>query len=125
MDISTYLNGSEIAVWHRIPGTNVEVKVRLLKPGKMRDVLARSKKMRYNGRRSEEYTDQAELNRIILDEVVVDWKNIERDGSPLPCTAENKRLLDDNWPAFSTAWNSAWAAMSEDAREEKEEEVKN
>ena len=114
MNIGKYLNGTEIAEWRPIPGTNAEVKFRVIKPKRMRELLEQARKPFYDGRRSGEKTDSTTLNNLMLDEMIVEWKNIEdANGSPLACTADNKRLLEENWPAFSTLFNQVWLERGE------------
>ena len=125
MDVGKFLNGSEIAEWRRIPGTNVEIKMRLVRPIRMREIGQQAKRLSYDGRRSTPETNADEFNRLLLDECVGDWKNIESEGKPLPCTRENKILLDNNWPAFSRTWNTGWAEMTASTNEAKEDELKN
>jgi hypothetical protein len=126
MNVGAYLAGAEIATWHPIPGTNAEVKIRLLRPKRLRELQAQSRKKVYAGRRSEETSDSTLLHQFMLEELVADWKNVEQtDGTPLPCTPENKRLLDDNWPAFNRLWNAVWLEQMEAETDASEEGRKN
>lgn len=113
MDVSKMVSGPDDGKWYIMPGTEfegkekaVKIKVRQPKPKKIREIRDSCKRRKFGGRRNEEELDESAVNVLLLDECVLDWKNIEQDGKPLPCTLANKQMLDDNWQAFSQFWNN-------------------
>ena len=105
MDISTFVDGEPVARWHTIPGTEVRVQIRIMKPRRRREMLRQCTRRRRRGGMAVDEVDNDRLLRMMLEYCVVDWKGIERNGQALPVTPENKRLLDDNWSEFAMLWN--------------------
>lgn len=106
MDIGEILNGGLEPEWYTIPGTNVRIAIKAVKP-KDRDRMVRqctSKRMR-RGQLIEE-VDIPRLNNLLLEDSVVKWENVEKGDESFPCTTENRRALNDNWPAFNKLWLS-------------------
>ncbi len=103
-DVKQILNGGPEPDWYTVPNTNVRIAIRAVKP-KDRDRFVRqctTKRMR-RGQQVEE-VDIPRLNNLLLDDSVVKWENVENGGELFPCTAENRRALNDNWPAFNKLW---------------------
>lgn len=107
MDITRIVspNGDD-GQWYRIPGTEAQLKIRQIKPKRQREIIRECTRKFTRRRQLIEEVDNERANRLFLLESVVDWKAVEKDGTPLAVTNENKVLLDDNWPAFSDLWNN-------------------
>ncbi len=101
MDITKHLAEQE-ARWYTMSDTDVQIKIRLLKPKRMRQLKAKAT------RRGE--FDDIRLGVLMLHECVVDWKNVkaEQNGSSeaveIECDGANRTLLNDYWTEFSTFW---------------------
>lgn len=118
MDVSNLIGGADIGEWFPIAGTNATVKIQVIKPFKMREI--REQCRQHSGK-----TDLVALNDAIRDAAVMDWKGIEKDGAPLPCTPENKKLLDENWTDFNSLWNSVITSNAEERARMLEQKRKN
>jgi len=123
MDVSRLIQEDTVGKWYTVPGSDVEVKIRRLKPKEIDAMRRRSRARRFDGRRGELDVDADKLSRLMLCEMVTEWKNISMGEEPLPCTNEEKVLLDKNWMAFRQLWNSVWLEGESDeaAREEEEQ----
>jgi len=124
MDISSLLNGDP-GRWYRVPGSNAEVKIRQVKPQRSREIVRATTRQILKRGRLVEKSDQERANDLFLQEAVMDWRGIERDGEPLPITPENRRLLDNNWPEFASLWNQIVVRDEELVDEIEEAELKN
>lgn len=122
MDIGDILNDGPEAEWYTIPGTEVQVQIANVKPGRRRELMRQATRVRFVRGQRIEWRDEEELGRLLLNEYVCDWKNIKRNGDEFPCTPENKNSLDYNWGEFSTFWNNIVAKFNatEEALEETE-----
>ena len=99
MDISAIISGADLGEWYPIPGTNVRVKITVIRPFKMDEIRERC-------RQSNGEVDAKALRIAMCEEAVQSWENINnKDGTPLPCTPENKKIVDDNWNDFHALWN--------------------
>lgn len=106
MDIGKFTSEQEDSAWYKMPGTDeVKVKIKRLSPAEQRKIIKASTSRKFKRGQAIERVDEEALNAMYLDAMVVDWSGIERDGSPLECTTENKRLLDDRWTDFTLMWN--------------------
>ena len=56
--------------------------------------------------------DEDRFTDLLLDESVVAWEGIEKDGNLLEVTKKNKILLDGIWPAFNTLWMTVLGVQS-------------
>ena len=122
MDISEILSGGPEATWYTIPGTAVQVQITSPKPSRRREIVSKATRVRMSRGQRTEWLDNDELNRLLLDECVLDWKNVERNGEKFECTSENKLALDENWGKFNALWNAVVGSLGamEDALEEAE-----
>ncbi len=122
MDIGDILNGGPAAEWYTVPGTEVQVQIRNPKPSRRREIVRKATRVRMSRGQRVEFRDDDELNQLLLDECVLDWKNIERNGDKFECTPENRRALDENWDRFNALWNAVVGSLGamEDALEEAE-----
>lgn len=122
MDIGEILNGGPEAEWYTIPGTEVKVQITSPKPSRRREIVRKATRFRMSRGQRVEWRDDEVLNRLLLDECVRGWKNIERDGGKFECTPENKIVLDENWDKFNALWNAVVGNLGamEDALEEAE-----
>ena len=107
VDIAQFLNGDPEGVWYNVPGApKAEVRIKLIKPKRQRELTAQCTSRRIARSRVMPELDEDKYMRLLLDEAIVDWRGIEQDGAALPVSFETKRLLDENWPAFSNLWMS-------------------
>lgn len=122
MDIGEILNGGPVAEWYTIPGTKVQVQIANPKPSRRREIVRKATRVRMARGQRTEWLDSDELNRLLLDECVLDWKNVERNGDKFECTSENRIALDENWGKFNALWNAVVGSLGamEDALEEAE-----
>ena len=122
MDIGEILNGGPTAEWYTVPSTEVKVQIRNPKPSRRREIVRQSTRSRMSRGQRIEWLDNDELNRLLLDECVLGWKNVEHNGEAFECTPENKRALDENWDKFNALWNAVVGNLGamEDALEEAE-----
>jgi hypothetical protein len=118
MDISAIVSGADCGEWYSIAGTNARVKIQVIKPFKMREIRERVRL--HDGK-----IDFVALNKAIRDEAVMAWEGIEKDGAALPCTPENKELLDENWHDFNSLWNSVITSNAEERAHLAEKKRKN
>ena len=126
MDIGKFLNGEPEGEWYKMPNADgVSIRIRNLKPKERRSIVRSCTRRRVKRGAVIEETDDDKLNRLILNQCVVDWKGIEMDGAPLPVTEENKRLLDDNVSEFANLWNSVIGSANELDEAVMEEDLKN
>lgn len=109
MDIGFMLNGASLGEWHKIGTSGAEVKMRGLRPSEKRKIFQKAQmKPMEKDKDNERQMDLQLLNDLLLECCIVDWKNIEKDDKPFPCTLENKKILDDFWPEFNRLWNSVY-----------------
>ena len=122
MDIGEILDGGPAAEWYTVPGTEVKVQIRNPKPSRRREIVRQATRVRMSRGQRIEWLDNDELNRLLLDECVLDWKNVERNGGKFECTPENRLALDENWDKFNALWNAVVGNLGamEDALEEAE-----
>ena len=122
MDIGKILDGGPAAEWYTIPGTEVQVQITSPKPSRRREIVRKATRVRMSRGQRTEWLDSDELNRLLLNECVLDWKNVERNGEKFECTSENKLALDENWGKFNALWNAVVGSLGamEDALEEAE-----
>ncbi len=125
MDVSKLIREETVAEWYTVPGSNAEVLIRCLKPKELDILRRRARHRKFDGRRRELDVDTDKFSRLVLCEMVREWKNISMGEEPLPCTNEEKVLLDKNWDAFRKLWNSVWLEGSNAEVEELEEEQGN
>lgn len=97
-------NGAEGGTWYDIPGTKGEKRPRLLikdlKPVKRRELVKRCTTRKRSRGGIDERVDFEKLSELILEQCVIDWENIEKDGEKLEVNQVNKVLLNDNWTEF-------------------------
>lgn len=103
MELQDYFKKLRDGEWVTVPGTDVQIHVVGLDPRQVRRLGI--KHFRFDADGGEEAAEA--MHAATLDACVVGWKNIKMDGKDLPCTSENKRLLDDTWVAFSVCWQKA------------------
>ncbi|KKK86822.1 hypothetical protein LCGC14_2759380 [marine sediment metagenome] len=106
MDIKHLLNGDDSGTWYDVPGASkVKVKIKTLKPKRRREITKKhTRHKRFGGGLVEEVDNDA-VQMEIMNEVIVGWEGIEMDDKPFEFSIENIKILDDNWPEFSTLWN--------------------
>ena len=124
-DVGQILNGGPEPEWYTVPGTNVRVAIRAVKP-KDRDRFVRqctTKRMRRN--QLVEEVDIRRLNNLLLDDSVTGWENVKNGDNPFDFTPENCRALNDNWPAFNKLWLSVIREHSDLDEAVMEEELGN
>lgn len=113
VDIGQFLNGELEAKWYNIPGSSkARVQIRLLKPKRTRELTRICTQKGTRSGRARPYFDEDRYMDLLLDEAVVSWEAIEKDGEPLPVTRENKLLVDGVWPAFNTLWMTVLGVQS-------------
>ena len=100
---------------------HIRFKIRPIKPGRLRALQKKAKTKKWTGRRRVEIPDEMKLHTSMLHEAVNDWRNISDGEEPMPCTAESREWLDDNWAEFSTLWQDIVISESQGAEEEEEE----
>ena len=110
MEVAHLLNGADEGTWHILPSCKdkenpVRIKIRALKPYRRRELLEESQKVNLEGKIPIKELDFKKYYDLQRSECILDWENILKNGKPLPCTEENKKLLDDNWNEFNTFWN--------------------
>lgn len=122
MDVGQILNGGPEAKWYTVPGSEAQVQIAKLTPGKRREILKVAGRHRFLSGQRVEWTDWEQANDLFLEASVLAWRGIECEGSEYPCTPENKRALDANWSEFNALWDAiAGASGARDrAREEAE-----
>jgi len=105
MDVTKLMKGEEIKDWYKIPDSEALVEIKQVPPKKM-EMFSEECQIPINpGRSLETKLDQKKYTKMLIDEAVLAWKNIEMDGKPLPCTRENKIKLDECWLSFRLLWN--------------------
>ena len=105
MDVTKFINNEEIVDWYKVSDSNVEIKIKQIPPKKM-DMFRKQCLVIINpGRSMAKEVNEDKLNDMLLHEAVVEWKNIEMGGKPLPCNRENKIALDGSWTPFHELWN--------------------
>lgn len=126
MDISQFLKEGHLdARWYKIPGTEVEVQIRNLKPHRRSHFVRQCTIKKTKRGRLTQDVDDKRLNELYIRECIVGWKNIEDDGKPFPFSPENAILLDQHWPEFNALWNSVIEDLSTIAEEVQETEEGN
>ena len=106
VDVKHMMNGDESGIWYEIPGfKNSRVKIKTLKPKFRRAITKQHTRHRRFAGSLVEDIDSDAVQDAIMYEVIVGWEGIEMDDQPLEVTPENVKMLDDNWPEFSTLWN--------------------
>ena len=105
VDVTRFLKGEEVSKWYTVPGTEAEIQIRKVKPVTQRKLTAQCTSSRMRRGSLIEKLDSQKLNRLMLDEAILGWKNIiGPDGKALECNLENKIGLDDGWPEFAALW---------------------
>ena len=94
-----------------IPGTDVQLDLMPVVPKKLRQL---HKQCTTFDRRGAQVIDREQLHYLLLDLCVVGWKNVVMEGKELSCNGENRRILDDNWTAFSICWQETVTAEQEE-----------
>lgn len=125
MNIKPIFNGGQPGIWYTIPGTDVKVLIKNMKPMRHDELRENSMKAEFNGSGMQRVMDSDKLMDLILDEVVKDWKNIFEDDKPFPCNTENKIELDKNWAPFRKLWYSVFVGGSAIEAAIQETEIKN
>ena len=69
--------------------------------------------------------DEDAMSEEINDFCIVDWHLLDTDGNEIPCTRENKCLLMDYDPKFSTWAAECLEKIREDEEKKRREEEKN
>lgn len=65
--------------------------------------LSRLRQKHTKIKRGVEQTDGSEMTKEMFDRVIISWTGInDEDENPLPCTAENKRLVYEHNADFAT-----------------------
>lgn len=125
MDVTSLFNEEPEGKWYKVPGTEVTVQIRNLKPKMRREIVKRCMRRRVKRGAAIEETDDIKLNDLILQYCVQDWRGIEENGGDLPVTPENKRKLDDNWSEFAGLWNRVIEQQNETDQDIEEIDQKN
>jgi len=122
MDVKDIFD-SEDGDWYKIPDSNVRIKIKLLRPKRISELTKMCRKNELSGGMDvKEVLDSDKLSNYILDESVIDWENITKDGEPLPVNTKNKIFLDENWREFNLLWNTVYTS-AEKAKAFKDEEL--
>lgn len=125
MDVGKLLSEGPQGKWYGIPNSKARVQIRVPTPAERRKILDRAtRKFRRRGQQ-EEVVNSELVNELLLKISIIDWEGIEQNGEPLPCSDENRVLLDDCWTEFSSLWNDVLGVATEVAQAEEEEETKN
>ena len=106
MDVTKFVKNQERDAWYKIPDSNVEVHIKQIPNKKVKMFSKDCMKVINPGISMQKEIDEEKLNKVLLNEAVLGWKNIEMDGKPFPCTRENKIILDESWEEFRTLWNN-------------------
>ncbi len=122
MELNDCLRDTQEGRWVKVEGTDAEIHVMVPTPKRMRRLRHRCMRRARQGRTE---VDDDKLHALLLEECVIGWKNINKDGEPLPCTSENKHMLDDSWTAFAVCWQEVVAGLVEELEHKEEEEEKN
>lgn len=111
--------------WYHIAGSNAEVSIRRATPKQLREYVRRfSHKIKVKGTITEDYNwDQ--ISSAMLQETIVEWKNIEQDDAPLPVTSENRLMLFDIWPEFNALCTAVWNASQQTEAAERDADLGN
>ena len=115
MDITKIVQEDDAGDWFPLEqAEKVKIKIRKLKPKDLKFMRKQAMQRKFTNGHIGQTFDNESFGNMILDKSVVDWEGIEMDGKPLPCTKENKELLNDNWAAFSGLWNKVVAEILAD-----------
>jgi len=122
------------AVSFDLPGGGM-IKIRPLAEGPLREILKQVEKKRVEYKEDRlgnlqriEYTerDEEKYSELLWDYCIVDWEGIEDvDGSPVPCTSENKQILMRQSPEFSAVVGRFIDQLNRDEANRLEDEIKN
>lgn len=124
MDISKFLKDEKLdAKWYRIPGTEVQVQIRNIKPARRSELIRQCTTTKIKRGRRDEKLDDIRLNELYIRECIVGWENIMDGEEPFEFSPENAVALDRNWPEFNALWNDVIENLSTtaDAVEELDE----
>lgn len=120
-----FTNGTAEGKWYEVPNNSeFQVRISILTPAKRREFTKLCTRTTVRNGRQMELQDEERLNRLMLDEVIVDW-NFEQDGQKVEVNIDSKVHFDDVWPEFSMLWNRVVKDQNAIDEEIREIEVKN
>ncbi|MFQ5645900.1 MAG: hypothetical protein ACE5GM_03135 [bacterium] len=103
-----------------------KIKLRYLSPKKLREIRREAVRREFREGRVEETVDEERFLERLTEEVILDWEGFLDDrGRPIPCTADNKRMLMENWGEFSLFIQNVSVNLEEYRRAKREGERKN
>ena len=101
MDISTIINGDDLAVWIDY-NEDVSVQVRHVPREELSVIMQKSTKTTWDRKhQAEQSVDNIKYGELMGEAAIVDWSGLEVSGVPLPCTKENRALIMRKWSSFA------------------------
>ncbi len=126
INVSGYLSGEEKeGVWFDFRD-GCKVQVRYLSPRMLRSLKREATRKKFAGEQVVEDFDEELFNRRLAEEIICDWTGFSDErGEPVPCTAENRQHLMDNWTELNLFVQNASVNLEENFRQQAEGELKN
>lgn len=125
MDIAR-LKKKDLKVW--LPLTEeVEVLARYISQSAFDAVSKEATETRFNPKSHQrvEERDEAKFRQLLAKAVVEDWRGMQEDGKPYPCTPENITYLMEEWTEFRLLVMDAPLSMEKMLACEKDAAAKN
>lgn len=106
------------------------ITLRTLNSATLADIERQTRKRRVEFRRGQRHevwdVDESLHSELVWDYAIVDWNGIEdENGTPIPCTRENKAALMAGSPVFSRLVSDLMDHMAESATQRAESAEKN
>lgn len=126
MDLDKALKSAEEGEWKEMETEDdpqPQFKIKTLKPYRISEI--RRKCMKKKSLQYPDGLDDEMLNKLILRECLVDWKELTKDGEEYPYSETHADFINDNWMAFRQWWGQMFKSMLQNGQAEEDEDLGN